>query len=359
MRNPRDTMQKRVVGLSVSIASVLALREIVARSREADLSGQVALITGGSRGLGLAIARELAGQECRLAICARDAAELERAAADLRASGAEVLTVVCDVGVEQDVTAMVEQVTAHYGHIDLLFTVAGEIQVSQSQDLELEDFRRAMDVMFWGALYPIHAVVPGMRARQYGRIALITSIGGVISVPHLLSYTAAKFAATGLGEGLSAELSRDGITVTTFVPGLMRTGSHIHARFKGSDTQQRGDYTWFSLGAATPVAASAARAARNVVQAVKRGEAERIFPFQFGLASRFHGVAPATTVRLMRVANTLMPGNDTPPGETTTRPGSVVETELDSSLHRAATTLGRKAEAEFNQRPGPSSTQSA
>ena len=80
---------------------------------------------------------------------------------------------------------MISQALAHYGRIDLLFTVAGVIEVSQFEDLDPEDFRQAMDVMFWGTLYPILAVVPGMRARRHGRIAAITSIGGKVSVAKL------------------------------------------------------------------------------------------------------------------------------------------------------------------------------
>jgi len=85
----------------------------------------------------------------------------------------------------------------------------------------------ALDVMFWGALYPTLAVLPQMRARRSGHVVNITSIGGMVSVPHLLPYTCAKFAAVGLSEGLRAELGQEGIHVTTVVPGLMRTGSYV------------------------------------------------------------------------------------------------------------------------------------
>jgi NAD(P)-dependent dehydrogenase (short-subunit alcohol dehydrogenase family) len=351
-----DVLRGKAIGLSTTVLLGLTCRELVARTREADLSGQVALITGGSRGLGLAIARELAQQQCRLALCARDSDELERAAEELRASGGEVLPIVCDVGIETDVTAMVSQVVAHYGRIDLLFTVAGVIEVGQFNDLDLDDFRSAMDVMFWGTLYPIVAVLPGMRARKYGRIAAITSIGGKISVPHLLSYSSAKFATVGLTEGLSAELARDGIHVTTIIPGLMRTGSHVNAWFKGNEAQQRGDYIWFSLGATSPMAARADRAARTIVRSVKRGEVERIFTLPFSLASRFHGIAPAATIRLMRLANAFLPSHAPLPGEVSTQRGEVVENLLDSKAHRVATTLGRRAEGAFNQHRGRSSS---
>ena len=332
-----------------TVAAGLGVRELVARRREADLDGQVALITGGSRGLGLAIARELAGEGCRLALCARNAEELEIAARELCDRGADVLPLMCDVRNEQDVNAMVARVEEHYGRIDVLVTVAGVIDVARVDDLTADEFRRAMDVMVWGALYPVMAALPGMRSRGSGRIAVVTSIGGKISVPHLLSYSAAKFAAVGLAEGLSAELAKDGISVTTIIPGLMRTGSHNSATFTGSSAQQRADYTWFSLAATAPMAPRADRAARIVVRSIKRGETERIFPFPFALASRFQGLMPGTTVRLMRLVNAVLPSHPAAPDEISTSRGEDIERQFDSRAHRLATTLGREAEAAFNQ----------
>ncbi len=342
-------------GASLLGAAALAGRELLARRQEADLAGQVALITGGSRGLGLAIARELAQEGCRLAICARDAEELDTAARELRNSGTEVLPIVCDVTIESDVDALVSQAEEHYGRIDLLITVAGLIEVSQAEDLEVDDFREAMDVMFWGTLYPILAVVPGMRARRYGRIAAITSIGGKISVPRLLSYSSAKFAAVGLTEGLSVELAQDGIHVTTIVPGLMRTGSHIQAEFTGSDAQREANYGWFSLGASSPLSARADRAARIVVRSIKRGESERIFTFPYSLASRLHGLAPATTIRLLRLVDALLPTHPAQPGDVSTESGRELERHVDSFAHKVGTALGREAETAFNQRGGDDS----
>ena len=95
----------------------------------------------------------------------------------------------------------------------------------------MEDFANALDVMFWGTLYPTLAVLPQVRARRSRRVVNITSIDGMVSAPHLLPYIYAKFAAVGLSEGLRAELGQEGIHVTTVVPGLKRTGSYGQARF--------------------------------------------------------------------------------------------------------------------------------
>ena len=338
---------------ALGIGVALVAKELRERSHETDLKGQVALITGGSRGLGLAIAQELAGHGCRLAICARDEEELGRAVDDLKANGAEVLSIVCDVTSRSDVDAMVANVLSHYGQIDSIYAVAGVIEVGELKALEVKDFELAMDVDFWGALYPILSVLPHMRERKSGHIAIITSIGGKIAVPHLLSYSAAKFAATGLAQGLSAELAKDGITVTNIVPGLMRTGSHLNAQFKGDPKQQQREFAWFSVGASSPLVPRADRAARIVVRAVRRGEPERVFTAPFVLASRFAGLMPSTTIRMMRLANALLPSAKGCDEEIDIDPGSVVKERTDSPILDIATKLGDKAADDFNQKPGP------
>ena len=281
-----------VVAAGIGFGMGLAARVAPAPKAEADLRGAVALITGGSRGLGLAMSRELAQQGCRLAICARDESGLEEARNDLQRFGAEVLAVPCDVSDQAQVAAMVEAVTRHYGRIDILINNAGIIVVAPVETLTRADFERVMAVNFWGVLNPTLEVLPGMRARGTGRIVNITSIGGKISVPHLLPYSCAKFAAVGFSEGLRAELADTGISVTTVVPGLMRTGSHLNAEFGG---EQHAEYRWFALGASAPypVAVGADRAARLIVRAARRGEAECTYPVSAVVAARFSGLFPA------------------------------------------------------------------
>lgn len=342
---------KRVMVAAGGVGAALAVRELLGRAREASLRGQVALITGGSRGLGLALARELADEGCRLVICARDVDELDRAARELEEHGAEVLAITCDVADRVDVDRMVAAVRETFGEIDLLICNAGIIQVGQLASMELEDFQQAMDVMYWGVLHPILAVLPEMRQRQQGRIAVVTSIGGKVSVPRLLPYSGAKFAAVGLAEGLGAELAGEGITVTTLVPGLMRTGSYLNAYFSGDEKGRDVHYRLFAPLSALPLlATSADGAARAFVRAIKRGHAECIHPLQFGLVSRLHGLAPATTVRALSLADRLIPtsGDD----DETVR-GMEIDHGIDSRPWRLLTTLGRKAAERFRQRPGP------
>jgi NAD(P)-dependent dehydrogenase (short-subunit alcohol dehydrogenase family) len=335
--------------LALGLGGLIGLK-LFQRHIRADLNGQVALITGGSRGLGLALAHELGAHGCKLAICARDRAELDRAAAELRDAGFIVFAEVCDVSDNDAVTSFVGNVERHYGRIDLLITNAGEIQIGPVQELSTADFERTMNIDFFGSLYPIMAALPAMRARKAGRIVLISSIGGRIATPHLLTYSAAKFATIGLGEGLAAELAREGITVTTVVPGLMRTGSHIQARFTGGEEQREADFAWFATGASAPISPPADKAARIIVDAIRRGKHEVTFPWPFALVSRLHGIAPGATIRLMQIAEALLPDRPPSPGEAaTTERGAPIERRSDSTTLHVATKLGRDAEADFNQ----------
>jgi short-subunit dehydrogenase len=210
----------------------------------------------------------------------------------------------CDISAREQVQAMVHDVQHHFGRIDVLINNAGTIQVGPVELMTLEDYEEAMKVHFWGPLYTIFAVLPGMRQRREGRIVNISSIGGKVSVPHLLPYNASKFALVGLSEGLRAELAKDGIVVTTVCPGLMRTGSPRNASFKG---QHRAEYTWFSISDALPlVSQSAERAARQIIAACKRGDAEVVLSLPAKLATLVHELFPGWTADLLGLANTLL-----------------------------------------------------
>ena len=322
--------------------ALVAARALLRRSRHYDLRGRVALVTGGSRGLGLVLARELAREGARLAICARDVEDLERARDDLEARGATVMAVPCDVTDRALVEEMVRDVGDHYGQIDLLINNAGIIEVGPMEVMTIEDYEEAMKTHFWAPLYTVLAVLPEMRRRGEGRIVNIASIGGKISVPHLLPYSASKFALVGFSEGLRAELAKDGIVVTTVCPGLMRTGSPRNATFKG---QHRAEYAWFSISDSLPVTSMAAeRAARQIIAATKRGDAEVVLTIQAKLAALFHGVFPGLTADILGAVNSLLPE---PGGIGTARAkGKESESSLSPSW---LTTLSDKAAEENNQ----------
>lgn len=194
-------------------------------ARAVDFNGNSVVITGGSRGLGLLMARQLADEGARITLAARDDGELERARQELTRDGADVTVERCDVGRREDATRLVDSIVQRHGRIDVLINNAGIIQVGPFEHMQLEDFEQAMAVHFWGPLNAILAALPIMQRQRAGRIVNISSIGGRIGVPHLVPYCASKFALAGLSDSIRGELAKDGIYVTTVCPGLMRTGS--------------------------------------------------------------------------------------------------------------------------------------
>ena len=171
----------------------------------------LALVLGGSRGLGLLIARQLLQRGHRVVIAARDAAELERAEAQLDRCG-PVIVRPCDVRDRHAVHALVDELEEQVGAIEVLVTVAGVISVAPLESLTVDDFDEAVETMLWGPVQAAMAVLPAMRRRGRGRIATIASIGGMVSPPHLLPYATAKFGAVGFSDGLAAALMGTGVT---------------------------------------------------------------------------------------------------------------------------------------------------
>jgi NAD(P)-dependent dehydrogenase (short-subunit alcohol dehydrogenase family) len=270
-----------------------------------DLRSKVVIVTGGSRGLGLVLARELARKGAHLAICARDALELAGAEQELRELGADVFPLACDVSDPEQAQILIDQTLRHFGRIDVLINNAGIIQVGPHESMGLKDFREAMAANFWGTVQPTLAVLPYMKQQRAGRIVNITSIGGSVAVPHLLPYSCSKFASTGFSEGLRAEVAKDGIRVTTVVPGLMRTGSFVNALFKG---RREEEMAWFTVGATLPgLSVSAERAARRILLACELGEPYATVGIQAKALRLFHAVFPGLTARTLSLVTRLLP----------------------------------------------------
>lgn len=282
------------------------LSKALRRSRAMDFHGRVALITGGSRGLGLLIARELGAHGAKVVIAARDRDELARAKAALTEHGVDVTTVATDLATQAEADRAVDECMSAYGRLDVLINNAGVITVGPFDNLSKADFDEAMAIHFWAPLYTIQAAIPHMRAVGGGRIVNVSSIGGKLGVPHLAAYCASKFALTGLSQSLRAELVGENILVTTVCPGLMRTGSIFNAWFKG---QHRQEFAWFAVAGSLPfLSIDARRAAARIVDATKHGDAEVVitWPAKFAVAAM--GIAPRLTATASGIANRLLPG---------------------------------------------------
>jgi NAD(P)-dependent dehydrogenase (short-subunit alcohol dehydrogenase family) len=312
----------------------------------------VALIAGASRGLGLLLAEEVHRQGFRPVLSARSAAELEQASAHLARQGVDVATEVMDVGRADQVDEVIGRVEAELGPIELLLCVAGVIQVAPLTALAREDFVEAVDVMLWGPVNTALAVLPAMRRRGRGRIGIVTSIGGLISAPHLLPYSTAKHGAVGFARGLRSELAGTGITVTTVAPGLMRTGSHVRAVFRG-DVQR--EYAWFATAATMPVLSmDAARAARHILAGVLRGRPVVLLTPLAHVAPRVDALFPRVGAAVLGLTARLLPGWPAERERSGRTEGRQVE-ELMAALPRGwlrrLTVLGRRAADRNNQNP--------
>ncbi|HEV2843453.1 MAG TPA: SDR family oxidoreductase [Thermoanaerobaculia bacterium] len=314
MRLPAREALGRWAGPAAALlagAGVIAAARAVRRRSPIGFRDRVVVITGGSRGLGLLMARELAAEGARLAILARDPSELDFARRELAALGGQrVLALPCDVRDRDEVQWAIDAVAERFGRLDVVFNNAGVIQVGPLEHMTLEDFEEAMRVHFWGPLYAINAALPHLRKRGGGRIVNISSFGGRVAVPHLVPYCASKFALVGLSDGLRSELAKEEIYVTTVCPGLMRTGSHVNALFKGKREEE---FTWFALGDSTPLTSMAARrAARRILDACRYGQPALILTPQAKVGVAVANLAPNLTARLQELADRMLPG---PAGE--------------------------------------------
>jgi short-subunit dehydrogenase len=332
---------RSVLGFGALIGAGAAVRALVRRRRRIDLAGKIAVVTGGSRGLGLVLARELLRRGARVAICARDEDELERARVELAALG-EVFASACDLTSRGDILRFLTEVRDELGPIDVLVNNAGAIVVGPAELMTVDDYEEALQTHFWAPLHAMTAVLPEMRRRRAGRIVNIASIGGKLAMPHLAPYSASKFALVGLSAALRAELVKDGVYVTTACPGLMRTGSPRNAAFRGD---HRAEYAWFDIADSLPlVSMSAERAAREILDACACGDPEIVPSLPARLAVFAGAIAPGLVQELAGVVARALPAAR--PGQRERRTGAESESPLAPSI---LTALGDAAARRNNE----------
>lgn len=225
-------------GLSLGGAAAIAIvgsRAWLCHNRYFGLRGRVVLVTGGSRGLGLRslVTSAPASWQCGA----------------MSASSPKSRTLLLRLKCGGDL---------------LMFLVnnAGTIVVGPVENQSVEAFEHALRTNFWGAVYVTLSVTEGMKRQGGGRIVNIASIGGKVAFPHLLPYTASKFALAGYSQGLRAELAKDNILVTTVCPGLMCTGSPRNADSVG---QHEKEYTWFTVSGSLPASSMNVRGRPDIL----------------------------------------------------------------------------------------------
>jgi short-subunit dehydrogenase len=305
------------------------------------IAGKNVIVTGGGRGLGLALAREVAARGARVGLCSRSESELDAARSELEGRRTTVATAVCDVRDQGSVDEAFALMSGRLGPPDMLINVAGIIGVGPIEALDFSDFSDAMETTFFGALRATLAVLPAMRARRQGRIVNITSLGGEVAIPHMLPYCASKFAFAGFSQGLAAEVARDGVFITTVIPGLMRTGSPPNATFAG---QTKKEYAIFALSDATPLTSvSVEHAARVIVDGAERGAQRVIVSWQAKFALLARGLSPELVVRVMTLSGFALPRAGAKPEH---RTGSESESPITRSPLNA---LSKRASQKQNE----------
>lgn len=351
MHRRRPDSQTAIVSglLALAAAGTVALwlsrsRKVYRTLLEEAIAGKVAVVTGGARGLGLAIARRLAARGARLVLISRSRDQLDAAVAELRGRGHDAMSRVCDVKDRDAVTETIDSIVHDCGGIDILVNGAGVIQATPFEHATADDFDTSLRTHFWGPFYAIKAALPSLVERR-GRIVNVSSIGGRIAVPHMLPYCVGKFALSGLSDGLNAELAERGVSVLTVTPGLMRTGSYRNVTVRG---QHRAEATWFALASATPLTAvDVTRAAEEIVRSAIRRDARLTVGGQAKAAEFGSAVAPELAATVARLVAGLLPaGSDSPDA-------NVLRRSSDIDLGWLATVLPTATAVEMNQPLAP------
>ncbi len=199
-----------------------------------SLAGQTAVVTGGGRGIGRAVALALAREGARVAVAARTLAQLEQVAREIRKEGGEALAVATDVSSAGDVAALFSASERTFGPVDVLVNNAGVVARRPFVELSEADWDLQLDVNLKGAFLCARAALAGptgMLSRRRGRIVNVSSISGTLGTPKLAAYCASKWGLIGLTKALAAELSGSGVSVTAVLPGSVDTEMLVGSGF--------------------------------------------------------------------------------------------------------------------------------
>jgi 3-oxoacyl-[acyl-carrier protein] reductase len=189
-----------------------------------NLNGKVAIVTGGTKGIGRAIAEALVREGVSVCVGARQASEVEATVGELGDVGEGGVTgAVCDVRSHEEVAALFEHTVAEFGGVDVLINNAGIGIFGRVEDLSPDDFRAVLETNLFGVYYCCHEAIPQMKRRGGGYIINISSLAGTNAHPQMAAYNASKFGLNGFSEALMQEVRHDNIKVSYIMPGSVNT----------------------------------------------------------------------------------------------------------------------------------------
>lgn len=188
-----------------------------------DLKDKRAVITGGGRGIGLAVARALAEAGAAVLVSARSQDEIEAAAGEIRDAGGVAYAFPCDVADPESVRRLAEAAEERMGGVDILVANAGIASSAPVRSITLEEWNRVFAVNVTGAFLATQAFLPGMLERGWGRLVMVASVAGKRGSPYLAAYTASKHAMIGFMRSVAAEVAERGVTANAVCPGYVET----------------------------------------------------------------------------------------------------------------------------------------
>lgn len=243
----------------------------------------IAVITGGSSGIGKECARLLAAQGAKVYLVGRSQERLDKALDELRSHGADCEGIACDVSDEAHLERAVERVTQAEGKVDHLILSHGVMHLRPVEELALADFEQMMRINYLGTVASIKAFLPAIRAGRRKRIAILSSLAAKVAPPYFSAYSASKSAVSGFAHALRQELATEGIKVTLVLPGPVETpliDGYIHGRY-------------YTLPPGVPIV-SAAHVARRIVKSLGRAPRELLVPGRFLPVSWLAALWPAS-----------------------------------------------------------------
>lgn len=261
---------------------------------------KVALVTGGSEGIGKAIAAKIGQQNYRVVIAARSEDKLAETVRSLTAEGITINAKTLDVREPQQVQQVVKEVINEFGSIDLLVNNAGIYSSGPAEEFSLEDWHKVLDTNLWGYIHTIHATLPHMVSRESGKIVNICSIAGKVPMPYLVPYTTSKHAIAGLSQSLGAEVADKGIQVSAIYPNIIKTTFPEKAVMRGKNQNDKeARYEQLEQTLSMPFIEKPEDVANAVWQVVGSGERERV-PGSAKLMNGMNSLLPQATQWMLK-----------------------------------------------------------